>query len=67
MNNQAVRCLVLDSSVIIALAEINMANIMGAFGMDIIVPQAVYEEVVVKGRSRPGSEELRDLAHRGNV
>ena len=67
MNSQASRCLVLDSSAIIVLAEINMANIMEALGMEIIVPQAVYEEVVVKGRSKPGSEELRDLIHRGKV
>ncbi|MCE4608956.1 MAG: DUF3368 domain-containing protein [Desulfurococcales archaeon] len=67
MNSQGSRCLVLDSSAIIALVEINMASIMEALGMEIIVPQAVYEEVVVKGRNRPGSEELRDLIHRGKV
>ena len=67
MNSQAVRCLVLDSSTIIALAEIGMAGIMEALGMDTIVPQAVYEEVVVKGHSRPGSGELEDLARQGKV
>ncbi len=67
MNSQASRCLVLDSSAIIALAEINMANIMEALGVEIIVPQAVYEEVVVKGHSRPGSGELEDLARQGKV
>ncbi|MCE4620800.1 MAG: DUF3368 domain-containing protein [Desulfurococcales archaeon] len=67
MNNQASQCLVLDSSVIIALAEINMANIIEVLGMEIIVPQAVYEEVVVKGRGRPGSGLLEDLARQGKV
>ena len=67
MISQASQCLVLDSSAIIALAEINMASTMEAIGMEIIVPQAVYEEVVVKGHGRPGSEELRDLIHRGKV
>ena len=67
MNSQASQCLVLDSSAIIVLAEINMAGLIEAFGMEIIVPQAVYEEVVVKGRGRPGSEELRDLIRRGKV
>ena len=67
MNSQASRCLVLDSSTIIALAEINMVDIIEALGMEIIVPQAVYEEVVVKGRGRPGSEELGDLIRRGKV
>ena len=61
MNSQASQCLVLDSSTIIALAEINKADIIEALGMEIIVSQTVYEEVVVKGYGRPGSEELRDL------
>ena len=47
------QCLVLDSSAVIALAEISMADIIEALGVEIIVPQAVYEEVVVKGRGRP--------------
>ena len=67
MNSNAGQCLVLDSSVIIALAEINMVNIIEAIGMEIIVPQAVYEEVVVKGRGRPGSGELEDLARQDKV
>ena len=60
MTSQPNHCLVLDSSTIIALAEINMAGIIEAFGMEIIVPQAVYEEVV-RGHGRPGSMELRIL------
>ena len=44
-----------------------MADIIEALGMEIIVPQAVYEEVVVKGRGRPGSKELEDLIRRGKV
>jgi len=67
LNNYPNYCLVLDSSAIIALAEINMADIIEALGMEIIVPQAVYEEVVVKGRSRPGSRELEELVRRGKV
>ncbi len=67
MNSQASQCLVLDSSAIIALAEINMVNIVEALGTEIIVPQAVYEEVVVKGGGRPGSGELEALARQGKV
>ena len=67
MSSQASRCLVLDSSAIIALAEIGMADIMEVLDTEIIVPQAVYEEVVVKGCGRPGSEELKDLIHQGKV
>ena len=36
-------------------------------GTEIIVPQAVYEEVVVRGRGRPGSRELEELARQGKV
>lgn len=42
MSNKANHCLVLDSSAIIALAEVNMADIIEAFGMEIIVPHEAY-------------------------
>ena len=67
MSSQASRCLVLDSGAIIALAEIGMAVITEVLDTEIIVPQAVYEEVVIKGHGRPGSEELKDLMHQGKV
>lgn len=67
MSSQPCRCLVVDSSAIIALAEINMADIIEALGMEIIVPHAVYEEVVIKGHSRPGSRELEDLVRQGKA
>ncbi|GBF09064.1 predicted nucleic acid-binding protein [Aeropyrum pernix] len=57
----------MNSSVIIALAEINMANIISVLNIEIIVPHAVYEEVVTKGRSRPGSKELETLINQGKV
>ncbi len=44
-----------------------MADIIEVLDTEIIVPQAVYEEVVVKGHGRPGSEELKDLIHQGKV
>ena len=40
---------------------------MEGFNMEIIVSQAVYEEVVVKGQVRLGSKELGDLARRDKV
>ncbi|WP_243637257.1 DUF3368 domain-containing protein [Aeropyrum pernix] len=67
MSSQPSRCLVMNSSVIIALAEINMANIISVLNIEIIVPHAVYEEVVTKGRSRPGSKELETLINQGKV
>ena len=35
--------------------------------MEVIVPHAVYEEVVIRGHGRPGSKELEDLVSQGKV
>ncbi len=67
MSSQPGNCLVLDSSAIIALARINMVGIIEVLGMEVIVPQAVYEEVVVKGHDRSGSRELEELVRQGRV
>jgi len=58
---------VVNSSVIIALAEIGLMGIMASLTAEVIIPRAVYEEVVVKGRGRPGSRELEELVHQGKV
>ena len=57
----------MNSSVIIALAEIGLMGIMASLTAEVIIPRAVYEEVVVKGRGRPGSRELEELVHQGKV
>ncbi|HID86766.1 MAG TPA: DUF362 domain-containing protein [Anaerolineae bacterium] len=44
---------------IIALAKIGQLDLLSALYGEIIVPQAVYEEVVEKGRGRPGSQEVQ--------
>jgi len=67
LSSHSNNCLVVDSSVIIALAEVNTADIIVALDMKIIVPYAVYEEVAIKGRGRPGSKELEDLVHQGKI
>jgi len=67
LSNKANHYLVLDSSAIIALAEVNMTDIIEAFGMEIIVPHEVYEEVVVKGYGRPGSRELEGLVSQDKI
>ena len=66
MNSQPNHFLV-DSSVIIALVEVNMANVLVALDMETFVHHAVYREVVVRDHGRPGSEELRDLIRQGKV
>ncbi len=67
MNSQQTRCLAADSSVIIALAEINLMDIITTPRWEVIVPNAVYEEVAVRGRNRPGSMELENLVNLGKV
>jgi predicted nucleic acid-binding protein len=67
LSSQPDKCLVMDSSVIIALAEIGMADFLLALDMEILVPHAVWEEVAVGGYGRPGSRELRDLVGQGKV
>jgi len=67
LSSEVNHCLVLDSSAIIALAEMDMTGIIEALGMEIIIPHAVYEEVVIKGHDRPGSKELGDLIRGGKV
>ncbi|MCE4599456.1 MAG: hypothetical protein F7C81_04580 [Desulfurococcales archaeon] len=62
MSSQPNHCLLVDSSVIIAFAEVNMVDVLVVLDVEIIVPHAVYEEVVAKGHDRPCSKELEDLA-----
>jgi len=55
--------LVLDSSAIIALAELNMAGIIELLGMEIIAPHAVYEGVI----SRASSHKFSSSRHAGKA
>jgi predicted nucleic acid-binding protein len=49
-----------DSGPLIALSKINYLYILNEFFSDIIIPQAVWTEVVEKGEERPGCKEVRD-------
>ena len=53
--------MVVNSSVIIALAEIDLTSIMALLATEVIT------EVVVRGRGRPGSRELEELVRQGKV
>ncbi len=59
-------CIVVNSSVVIALAEINLLNILADLYEEVIVPSAVYKEVV-KGRNKPGSQELEILVQQDRI
>lgn len=49
-----------DSGPLIALSKINHLDILRKFFGKIIIPQAVWTEVVEKGRGRPGSKEVQE-------
>ncbi len=63
----ASKCVVVDSSVVIALAEINLLNTLVSLYEEVIVPKVVYKEVVVKGRGKPGSQELEILIQQNRI
>ena len=46
---------VADSSCLIGLAQIELFALLRDLFLEVYIPQAVHEEVVVKGRGEPGS------------
>jgi predicted nucleic acid-binding protein len=50
---------VCDASTLIALARIGQLDILAQVGEQVMIPMAVYDEVVVKGTGKPGSDEIR--------
>lgn len=48
-----------DASPLINLARVGRFDLLAAFYGRIVIPQAVYEEVVVRGEGREGSREVR--------
>ena len=49
-----------DSGPLIALSKINHLDILRRFFDKIIIPEAVWTEVVEKGEGRPGSKEVQE-------
>ena len=47
-----------DAAVLIGLAKIGKLNLLEKLYEKIYIPWGVYNEVVVRGRSRPGAEEI---------
>ena len=58
---------VLDSSVFIALSKTGHLRLLKNLFQEIIVPQAVYEEIRVKGMGLTGDRELGEAVSRGEV
>ena len=52
--------IVADSGPIIALARINQLDLLRQVVGTVVIPDAVFEELVSKGRDRPGAAEVED-------
>jgi predicted nucleic acid-binding protein len=52
--------IVSDASAIIALAIINRLNILKELFHEIIIPTAVFNEIVIHGSQRPGAEAVQN-------
>lgn len=51
---------VCNSSTLIALARINRLDILEKVVKSLIIPSAVYDDIVIKGTGRPGTAEIRE-------
>lgn len=49
-----------DSSPLISFARASKLRILRDICRSIIIPPAVYQEIVIKGKGKPGSEEIRE-------
>ena len=62
-----------DSSPLIALADVGQLRLLHELFSTVLIPEAVYEEIVLQGAGRPGAEavqaaawiEQRDVANTG--
>ena len=52
--------IVADSGPIISLARANKLRLIPAVYPKIILPSAVWEEIVIKGKNKPGSAEIKE-------
>ncbi len=54
------KVVVSDSSPLIHLSRIGRLYLLREFFKEILIPQAVYHEVVVDGEGRPGSRKVKE-------
>ena len=54
------KVVVSNSSPLIHLSQIGRLYLLREFFKEILIPQAVYHEVVVEGEERPGSREVKE-------
>jgi predicted nucleic acid-binding protein len=51
---------VVNSTPLIALAVIDQVDLLNSLFDEVLIPETVYEEVVLKGENRPGVSEIRN-------
>jgi len=56
---------VADSSCLIALSQISQFKLLKELFGKVFIPEAVYREVVVKGKKEPGSKETKEAIRDG--
>src|SRR4030042_1201467 len=56
---------VVDSSCLIGLAQINLFKLLKELFSEVYIPDAVYEEVVIKGKGEAGSEDTESAVKDG--
>lgn len=47
-----------DATTLIALARVGRLELLRQVATQIVIPKAVYEEVVIRGAGKPGAEEV---------
>jgi uncharacterized protein len=52
------KIVIADSSCLIALSKIGELELLKRLFSHIFIPQAVYQEVAIRGEGRPGSKEV---------
>lgn len=52
--------IIANSGPIISFARADYLYLLGATVKEIIIPNAVFEDIVVKGRGKPGAEEVKE-------
>lgn len=55
------KCIVMNSSVVIALSKLELLHLLAKLYDKVVIPAYVYREVVVEGSGKPGSRELQEL------
>ncbi|MEE8390559.1 MAG: hypothetical protein V3S14_07150 [Anaerolineae bacterium] len=51
-----------DASLLINLARVGHFDLLVAFYGQLVIPQAVYDEVVARGQGRDGSREVKEAS-----